>query len=102
MTFYEECQRLRNFYSLTNPNDLELTILSKLVSISFYNNYSKNCLDTLPICKDITLDCSDLKVTYFEIEKSLSKILKDLDYYHFSITPVNPFGVTHKIVFKIM
>ena len=100
MKFYKECQKLRNYYSLTNPNcNLELIILAKLVGISFSFGNPKNKEDALPILKEITINCSDFQTTYdyAAIENSLSKVLSDLNFYNFSIVPFEPFAIHHLI-----
>ena len=103
--FYEQCTKLRNYYTLTptkNDRELQLLMLSKLIGLSFYDPNTQKGFDDLPICQEFVLDCIDVQSTYSEIKAVLSTIFDDLDNYNFSIHPVEPFNLTHKICFKLL
>lgn len=103
--FYEKCARLRNFYTLTptqNDQELQLLLLSKLIGISFYDPNTQKGFDDLPICQEFVIDCTNVQSTYSEIEAVLKTIFEDLDNYHFSINPVEPFKLTHRVSFKLL
>lgn len=99
--FYEKCQRLRDYYretNVSNQEDLNLAVLSKLIVVAFSNTIAS---DTLPVCRELTIICTDLPASYQHIEDSLTRVLKDLEYTSFSILPVKPFYLTHSIKLKI-
>lgn len=101
MNVYEKCQRLRDYYretNISNQEDLNLAVLSKLVIVAFSNNIVS---DTLPVCRDLEIDCTDLRASYEHIEEALTRVLKDLEYTSFSIIPVKPFYMSHSVLFKI-
>ena len=101
MNIYEKFQRLRDYYretNILNQEDLNLAVLSKLVIVAFSNNIVS---DTLPVCRDLVMDCTDLRANYERIEDSLTRVLKDLEYTSFSILPVKPFYLTHSINIKL-
>lgn len=100
--FYEKCQRLRDYYretNVSNQEDLNLAVLSKLIVVAFSNTIVS---DTLPVCRDLVLDCTDLRANYERIEDALTRVLKDLEYTSFVIFPVKPFYMSHSIDVKII
>ena len=104
MSFYKKCQRLRNLYSLNYSNsELQLMLLAKLVSTSFYLSTSKMKEDALPICSDFLLSCKDFeeKYSFNDIKTALSKVLLDLDFHDFSITPYGQFSFYNVIKLRL-
>lgn len=76
--FYERCVNLRGTY-LKNDSISKLSILSKLISIAFYNN--SHCFDKLPEAFTLSINCTDVGLsTYEELEKVLKEVLEDLGY----------------------
>ena len=98
--FRKRCDDLRNFYLLMETTNTKLIILSKLVALSFYNEYQ---LDELPKRKTLEIDCSDLseQMSLPEIENSLSKVLSDLEFNDYDILHCKNFNLFHKVNFVI-
>ena len=96
--FYKRCFKLRDFYLMMEVDKSNVILLSKIIAISFYNDEQ---LDELPRRKTLEIDCSDLPVSVFEIENSLSKVLYDLDFKNFDIWHSKNFNLYHNVNFMI-
>ena len=83
--FRKRCDDLRDFYLMMETTNTKVILLSKLVALSFYNEYQ--LLDELPKRKTLEIDCSDLseQMSLSEIENSLSKVLSDLEFKDYDI-----------------
>ena len=53
--FRKRCDDLRDFYLMMETTNTKVILLSKLVALSFYNEYQ--LLDELPKRKTLEIDC---------------------------------------------
>lgn len=99
--FRKRCDDLRDFYLMMETTNTKVILLSKLVALSFYNEYQ--LLDELPKRKTLEIDCSDLseQMSLSEIENSLSKVLSDLEFKDYDILHCKNFNLFHKVNFVI-
>lgn len=100
MNFYNQCKELREFYLKTFPGSLHVTLLSKLVSIAFYN--TTTCLDELPKDTNLFINCSDILTNANDIEQALYQVLSDLNFQRTYVKQDKLFYVSHNIMFIIL
>lgn len=99
--FRKRCDDLRNFYLMMETTNTKVILLSKLVALSFYNEY--HLLDELPKRKTLEIDCSELSedLSLSDIETYLSKVLSDLEFKDYDILHRKNFNLLHKVNFVI-